>query len=99
MTKTLPGASAAPSSLSFDPLGYLFTADTVDGARALAGALSGPAEVYELDGTYYAAKRRSREAALLQERGATLIPPEDDRLHMALDSLLLALQRADAPPT
>lgn len=79
----------------FDPLHYLFTTETVAGARAFAEGLGGPAEVWELDGRYYPVRRHSTEAGVLRHRGAELVPPEDDDLHMGLDRLLIDLQRAD----
>lgn len=84
----------------FNPLDYLFTAATISGARTLADALGGPAEVWELDGRYYPVRRNSNEAGVLRHHGAELVPPQDDALHMSLDPLLAAVQRLDAarPP-
>jgi hypothetical protein len=67
----------------------------VAGARAIAEALGGPAEVWELDGRYYPARRHSTEAGVLRHRGAELVPPEDDDLHMGFDRRLTDLARAD----
>lgn len=80
----------------FDPLSFLFTTATVSGARAFAEGLPGCPEVWELRGRYYPVQRNSPEAEILRRAGAELLPPADDRLHMELDGLLLALQRTDS---
>ncbi len=79
-----------------DSLHFLFTTNTVAGARAFAAALEGRGEVWELNGRYYPVRRNSDEARLLRRRGAEVVPPDDDALHMILDPLLSAMQRADA---
>lgn len=84
-----------PPLAPHDPRAYLLTARTAAGARLLARNLSGPGEVWELDGVYYAVKRSSPNAVWLADQGASLVPPEDDALHMELDALLIALQRSD----
>lgn len=82
----------------YAPLDYLYTTRTVAGAREFSGGLGGPAEVWELKGRYFPIRRNSTEAGLLRHRRASLIPPEDDALHMDLDALLTGLQRADSGP-
>jgi hypothetical protein len=79
----------------YEPLDFLYTTRTVAGARAFASGLGGPAEVWELNGRYYPVRRNSTEASLLRHRGASLVPAEDDALHMEMDALLTGLQRAD----
>lgn len=84
-----------PAGEPYDALHYVFTTRTTRGARAYANALGGPGEVWELEGAYYPVRRHSEEAGLLLRRGANLIPPEDDELHMDFDRLLIGLQRID----
>lgn len=84
-----------PPLAPHDPRAYLLTARTAAGARLLAENLSGPGEVWEFDGVYYAVKRSAPGAAWLADQGASLIPPADDALHMELDAFLVGLQRAD----
>lgn len=79
----------------YDPLAYLFFTATVAGAREYAGALGLHTEVWELRGRYYPVRRGSTEADILRRAGAEVVPAGDDALHMELDGLLLALQRAD----
>jgi hypothetical protein len=77
----------------FDPLDFVFTANTIGGARYLAGGLPGSGGVWELGGRYFVASAGSDEALLLERRGACAIPEADDALHSSLDPLLAALQR------
>lgn len=83
----------APETAVFDPLDFVFTAETIGGARYLASGLPGIGKVWELRGRYFVAAHGSDEALLLERRGACLVPADDDRLHSGLDPILSALQR------
>lgn len=81
----------------YEPLDFLFTTETVVGARAFASALPGPGQVWELAGRYYPVRRNSTDAVLLRDRGAEVLHEEDDEMQMNLDRLLTGLQRAAEP--
>jgi hypothetical protein len=83
----------ASETAPFDPLDFVFTAETIGGARYLASGLPGTGEVWELNGRYFVAARGSDEALLLERRGAHAVPEQDDDLHCGLDPILSALQR------
>jgi hypothetical protein len=87
---------ALPPLPPYDPRTYMFTARTIDGARAYAAHLPGPGEVWELEGRYYPVMRHGSEAAWLAGHGGTVVPAEDDILHRDLDLLLPRLRRTDA---
>ena len=78
-----------------DPRDYMFTMQTIVAARTWADHLPHPGEVWELDGKYYPVQRYSDDAVWLKAHGASLVPPEDDDLHMEFDRLLTGLQRVD----
>ena len=94
--RSTEGAVRGPAA--FDPLRFLFTTQTVSGARDVAAALGAHGEVWELRGEYYPVRRWSPEAAILRSEGAELVPAADDELHMGLDALLAALQQIDSNP-
>lgn len=81
------------ASAVFDPLDFVFTAESIGGARYLASGLPGRGAVWELGGRYFVASRGSDEALLLERRGACEVPENDDELHSSLDPILAALQR------
>jgi hypothetical protein len=67
---------------------WMFTTETIAGARTFVEGLDGPGEVWEHMGRYYPVRVASEEAAWLREAGASLIPPQDDALHHELDQIL-----------
>jgi hypothetical protein len=76
---------------AFVPTDWMFTARSIAGARTFVEGLSGPGEVWEYHGRYYPVRRGSVDACWLRDAGASLIPPEDDRLHHELDAVLRGL--------
>jgi hypothetical protein len=86
-----------PPPRPYDPRSAMFSMPTVGAARIFADHMPFPGQVWELEGIYYAVRRYSSDEVWLREHGASLIPPEDDDLHMQFDWLLTGLQRVDSP--
>lgn len=78
-------------SPEFSPLEWMFTTETIAGARTFLAGLEAPGEVWELRGRYFPVRSSSEDASWLRSAGATLIPPEDDALHHHLDTFLVSL--------
>jgi len=76
----------------FDATEWMFTTETIAGARTFLAGLGVPGELWEYGGRYYPVRIGSPDAAWLRTAGAALIPPEDDLLHHRLDRFLLALE-------
>jgi hypothetical protein len=76
---------------AFCPTEWMFTTETIAGARTFLAGLDGPGEVLEYRGRYFPLRAGSEDAAWLRSAGATLIPPEDDPLHHHLDRFLREL--------
>lgn len=76
----------------FRPTDWMFTTETVAGARTFLAGLEAPGELWELHGRYFPVRSHSADASWLRTAGATLIPPEDDHLHHQLDTFLLTLR-------
>jgi hypothetical protein len=70
---------------------WMFTTETIAGARTFVAGLCGRGEVWEHGGRYYPVRAGSTDAFWLRTAGATLIPPEDDALHYELDEFLLTV--------
>lgn len=67
---------------------WMFTTETIAGARTFLVGLDGPGEVFEYRGRYYPVQTGSEDASWLRSAGASVIPPEDDALHYHLDRYL-----------
>jgi hypothetical protein len=70
----------------FSPTEWMFTTETISGARTFLAGLEAPGEVWELHGRYFPVRSASEDASWLRSAKATLIPPEDDPLHHHLDT-------------
>jgi hypothetical protein len=75
---------------------WMFTTETIAGARTFVEGLDGPGEVWEHRGRYYPVRVASQDAAWLRAAGASLVPPQDDGLHHDLDQFLRTVG-ADLP--
>lgn len=80
----------------FCPTEWMFTTETIAGARTFLAGLEAPGEVWEYRGRYYPVRASSADAFWLRGAGATLIPPEDDALHHHLDRFLDTLMEGEA---
>ena len=78
---------------AFCPTDWMFTTETIAGARTFLAGLDGPGAVFDYRGRYFPVRAGSDDAAWLRSAGAALIPPEDDQLHHHLDGYLRDLAR------